>query len=976
MTKQIIKGNGNFDLSEYQTRISRIDVMLREQNWILPKRKMSIPTQFKQKGVLAVAEPRVTYGRRINVIEEVDTKQSDFKIRDYKTVNETLRNDLESKYADYLLLDDRGDPLAIVEAKRTSKDPILGQKQAEEYADDIKKQTGKDVFIFLTNGYEIWFWNRPYENPRLVKGFHSQEALERIRFQNNAKKKLRTIPIKKEIIDRPYQIEACRRVLEGIEKGKRKFLIVQATGTGKTRVAMALVDVLLRANRAQKFLFLADRKVLRDQAYDSFKQWFPHESKSKIFSGTLDKNSRLYVSTIQTFMECYQEFSPGDFDVIISDEAHRSIYNKWKDVFTYFDSVQIGLTATPADLIDRDTFRFFECQGKVPTFLYSFDQAVKEGYLVDFKVHGAQTHFQIAGIKPEDIPDRIKKKLLEEGMEEDELIFEGSQIEKKVIVKGTNEALVKEFMDNCIMDQTGTLPAKTIFFAVSKKHAKRLWEAFEKLYPEYRGRLVRVITSEDSRARELIDDFKNKSMPRIAISVDMLDTGVDVPEVCNLVFAKPVFSKIKFWQMIGRGTRADATCKYREWLPSGKKEDFLIFDFWNNFEYFNLNPEGKKTSSGEAITTRIFKVRLLQLEHFLKKGNKEYAELYKQKIQEDIGSLPKKSVAVKEHIREVETALSANFWDKVGKNPIQYLREKITPLLRYKTDVNLSVASFTLFVERLGLAILQKNNKEIERLRESIGDYLWCLPDTLQQIKAKKELLDKVRSKHFWENISYKDTLMLFDEFAELMRYKRKESRKPIELDIDDVVEQRKLIEFGPHGEADYIDSYREKVEKKIKQLAEVDPTIKKIEEDKVLTEQDLEKLEKTLNSPTLYITEENLQKIYAQHKGTLVQFIKKILGMYKFPEPKKRIEEEFKTFMVEHQFLNADQINFMRTLQTVFLKKKHIEYKDFFDLPFSNIPNAPLPLFDEETLKELTKLCSTLENELFTKHGVNFGLP
>jgi len=968
MTKQISKGNGNFDLSEYQTRISRIDVMLHEQNWILPKRKVSIPDHFKQKGVLAVAEPRVTYGRKINVIEEVDTKQSDFKIRDYITVNETLRNDLESKYADYLLLDDKGDPLAIVEAKRTSKDPILGQKQAEEYADDIKKQTGKDVFIFLTNGYEIWFWNRPYENPRLVKGFHSQEALERIRFQNNAKKKLHTIPIKKEIIDRPYQIEACRRVLEGIEKGKRKFLIVQATGTGKTRVAMALIDVLLRANRAQKVLFLADRKVLRDQAYDAFKQWFPHESKSKIFSGTLDKNSRLYVSTIQTFMECYQEFSPGDFDVIISDEAHRSIYNKWKDVFTYFDSIQIGLTATPADLIDRNTFRFFECHGKVPTFLYSFDQAVKEGYLVDFKVHGAQTHFQIAGIKPEDIPDKIKKKLLEEGMEEDELVFEGSQIEKKVIVKGTNEALVKEFMDNCIMDQTGTLPAKTIFFAVSKKHAKRLWEAFEKLYPEYKGRLVRVITSEDSRARELIDDFKNKSMPRIAISVDMLDTGVDVPEVCNLVFAKPVFSKIKFWQMIGRGTRADATCKHREWLPSGKKEDFLIFDFWNNFEYFNLNPKGKKTSSGEAITTRIFKVRLLQLEHFLKKDKKEYAELYKQKIQNDIKALPKKSVAVKEHIREVETALSANFWDKVGKDPIQFLRTKITSLLRYKADVNLNVASFTLFVERLGLAILQKNDKEIERLRDSIGEYLWCLPDTLQQVKAKKELLDKVRSKHFWKNISYEDTLMLLDEFADLMRYKRKEPRRPIELDIDDVVEQRKLIEFGPHGEADYIDNYREKVEKKIKQLAKINPTIKKIEEDKVLTERDLEKLEKTLNSPTLYITEENLQKIYAQHKGTLVQFIKKILGTYEFPDPQKRIEEEFKTFMIEHQFLNADQINFMRTLQTVFLKKKHIEYKDFFELPFSNISNAPMPLFEEETLKELTKLCSKLENELFAK--------
>ncbi len=957
------------ELSEFYTRILKIDVMLRGQGWSLPKRKKEDINKFvTEPAAMTVAEEPVHYGKVKNVVEEVDTKQSDFKIRDYKTVSETLKNDLESKYADYLLLDNKGDPLAVVEAKRTTKDPILGQKQAEQYADDIKKQTGKDVFIFLTNGYEIWFWNRPHENPRIVKGFHSQDALERLRFQNQAKKNLSTVPIKKEIVDRPYQIESCKRVFEGIEKGRRKFLLVQATGTGKTRVAMALSDVLLRAKRAQRVLFLTDRKVLRDQAYDNFKAWFPHESKSKIFSGSLDKNSRLYSSTIQTFMECYQEFSPGDFDVIISDEAHRSIYNKWKDVFTYFDAIQIGLTATPADLIDRDTFRFFECEGKYPTFLYTYEQAVKEGYLVDFKVHGAQTHFQIAGIKPEDIPNKVKKKLLEEGMEENEMVFEGTQIEKKVIVKGTNEAIVREFMDNCVMDQTGTLPAKTIFFAVSKKHAKRLWESFEKLYPEHKGKLVRIITSEDSRAKDLISDFKTKNMPRIAISVDMLDTGVDVPEVCNLVFAKPVFSKIKFWQMIGRGTRSDATVKHRQWLPSGVKEDFLIFDFWNNFEYFNLNPEGKKTSTGEAITTRIFKVRILQLEHFLKKNKKEYSELYQNRIIDDIRALPKKSIVIKEHEREIEIALKPNFWDKVGKEPVKYLRTKITPLLRYKSNVNLNVASFTLYVERLGLALLQNNEKEIERLQKSIGEALWCLPDTLQQVKDKKELLDKVRSKKFWKDLAYEDTLMLLDEFADLMRYKRKEPRRPIELDIDDVVEQRKLIEFGPAGEEAYVDEYKEKVEKKIKNLAKTDATIKKIEGDKVLTERDLKKLEETLNSPKLYITEEVLQKAYDQHNGTLVQFIKKIMGLYEFPNPVKRIEEEFKTFMVEHQFFNSNQINFLRTLQTVFLRKKHIEYKDFFDLPFSNIANAPLPLFEEDTLKELAGLCNRLEKELFAK--------
>lgn len=542
--------------SEYRTRREKIDVQLRKSGWDVDDRS--------------------------KVIQEVDTKQSDFKAGNYKTIDQTLKNPEEKAYADYLLLDSNGLPLAIIEAKRTDRDYLSGQKQAEDYVNDIKKQTGKDIFIFLTNGYEVWFWNKPFEAPRAVSGFHDRRSLERIRFQNYSRKDFSDVPISKEIIDRPYQIESVKKVLEGIEKGKRKFLIVQATGTGKTRVAMALIDVLLRANRAQRILFLADRKELRDQAYgdNGFKTFFPHESKIKVFAGKVDKTSRLYASTIQTFMECYQEFSPGDFDVVISDEAHRSIYVKWKEVFTYFDAIEIGLTATPSDLIERDTFRFFNCEDSIPTYLYTYEEAVKDGWLTDYKVYVAQTHFQIEGIRPSDVPNAIKMKLLEEkGVSEEEINFEGTDIEKKVAVLGTNEAIVKEFMEKCLTDATGTLPAKTIIFAVSQKHATRLWEAFEKLYPEYKGRLARRIVSEDSRADELLKEFKTESLPRVAISVGMLDTGVDIPEACNLVFAKPVFSKIRFWQMIGRGTRHDKICKHRDWLPYEKKGVFSDFRF-------------------------------------------------------------------------------------------------------------------------------------------------------------------------------------------------------------------------------------------------------------------------------------------------------------------------------------------------------------------------------------------------------------
>jgi type I restriction enzyme R subunit len=325
------------------------------------------------------------------------------------------------------------------------------------------------------------------------------------------------------------------------------------------------------------------------------------------------------------------------------------------------------------------------------------------------------------------------------------------------------------------------------------------------------------------------------------------------------------------------------------------------------------------------------------------------------------------SIAIKENARDVEMALSPKLWDNVGLDPAVFLKTKINPLMRFQNDVNLDVAYFTLKTEQLGFAILKKNEDEIERLKESIGEYLNCLPRTLKQVKTKEELIDKVLSKKFWENITYEDSLIIQAELAPLMKYKRPEPRPVITLDIDDIVEQRKVIEFGPGPTQEYVGKYREKVEKAIKELASQHPTIKKIKADKPLSEEDLKKLEKTLNSPDLYITEEVLQRVYGQNKGTLVQFLKKILGLYEFPEPASIIDEEFKTFVIEHaKELNSNQINFLRTLKTVFLSKKHIELADFYEPPFTNIPNAPSPLFKETLLKEIVSLCKKLEEKAF----------
>lgn len=928
--------------SEARTRKERIDPILKESGWNIDDHSQ--------------------------IVVEVDTKQSDFVKRDYKTFEDTFENNDEKAYADYLLLDSKGDPLAIIEAKKTSKDPITGQKQAEGYADDIKKQTGQDVFIFLTNGYEIWFWNREHEGVRPLKGFYSRDDLETRRYQNISKKDFSDIPINPEITNRDYQIEAIKRVTDGINRGKRKFLIVQATGTGKTRVAMSIVDVLLRSNRIKRVLFLADRNELVSQAYnENFKVFFPSESKTIVYSSSVDRNHRIYVSTIQTFENVFRDFSVGFFDLIISDEAHRSIYNKWKDVFTYFDAIQIGLTATPSDLIDKDSFRFFDCHDGNPTFLYTYDQAVNEEWLCDYRVHQAQTKFQIEGITHHDVPEAEKLRLYEEGVEDADLEFAGSQIEKKVAILGTNEALVKEFMDNCIMDESGTLPAKTIIFPVSNKHAKRIWEVFEEFYPEYKGKLARMITSEDSRSKDLIKDFKKLDFPRIAISVGILDTGVDVPEVCNLVFAKPVFSKIRFWQMIGRGTRHDKVCKHHEWLPNGKKEEFLIFDFWNTFEYFKMHPRGKESAPTHAVTSRIFLNRLNLYEKFVEIGNTNRAEQVKNEIMDYVKLLPKSNVSIKEKLRDVELAESGNLWNKVNIEPIPFLKKKIAPLMKFIPDVNLNEAMFVLKCEQYVLASLQNNGTEKQRAMEMIAEYADSLPLTLNDVKAKQKIIDMVTQQEFWQNVREEDLFLIRDELSDLMKYKQPEPTPQIIIDMDDVIKQRTLIEFGPDRQEEYITTYQVKVEKRIRELAESEPLVKKIKNEEALTEADLEQLEKTLNSPDLYITEENLKKVYEENRGTLTQFIKKVLGLYEFPDPKQKIREAFSTFVVEKNYLNSNQVNFIRTLSTVFSSTKHVELSDLFNPPFTNI-GSPTSLFKQEELEEMVGLCKKLEVEVFEK--------
>ncbi len=611
----------------------------------------------------------------------------------------------QSGITDYCLYRANGEVLAVIEAKKTKRDARVGKEQVLQYVTSIAKKQSFRPFAFMANGEDIFFWDSDQYPERLVAGFFTRADLERLLHLKLNKLPLSEIKINEKIVNRSYQTEAIRRIGETVEKRKkRKALLVMATGTGKTRTTMALIDVFLRARQAQKVLFLADRDSLVDQALtDGFKVFLPNEARTRIRSYEIDKTARVYVSTLQTLEICYNQFSPAEFDLIVADECHRSIYNKFTDVLAYFDAVQIGLTATPAHFIDRDTFKFFETDGTSPSFLYTYDQAVKEGYLADYNVYAAQTKFQRKGIKGIDLSEEDQERLRERGIDPESINFEGTDLEKSVTNQDTLYKQWNELMGMLHRDASGQLPAKTIVFAITQKHALRLEEAFNEMYPEHRGQLARVITSGVERAKDLLTKFKKEDLPRIAISVDMLDTGVDVPEIMNLAFMKPVGSQIKFWQMIGRGTRPFEACTHPDWLPEKKKENFLIVDFWENFAHFNMMPKEENGARQIPVLVTIFNTRLSKLELLIHDQATEDFQSIVRNCREAIARIPMDSFTVKKNLKDIREVWTDDFWQYLTPQKLELLRMKVAPLLRFVPDVNLDEAFFTSKVERVGL---------------------------------------------------------------------------------------------------------------------------------------------------------------------------------------------------------------------------------------------------------------------------------
>jgi len=897
---------------------------------------------------------------RTQVIEEFDIHLT--------VVEEPTTPYAGHQYSDYVLLGKDGKPLAVVEAKKTSVDAALGREQAKQYCYNIKHTQGVDLpFCFYTNGHDIYFWDLENYPPKKVYGFPTRDDLERYAYIRKARKQLAGELINAKIAGRNYQIASIRAVMEAVEKRKRKFLLVMATGTGKTRVCIALVDALMRAGWAERVLFLVDRIALRDQTLEAFKDHLPNEPRwPKQGEKETATDRRIYVSTYPTMLNVIRNeeksLSPHFFDLIVVDESHRSIYNTYQEILDYFNTITLGLTATPTDVIDHNTFQLFECEDGVPTFAYSYDEAVNHipPFLSNFQVMKIKTKFQDEGINKRTISLEDQQKLMLEGKEIEEINYEGTEIEKKVINRGTNALIVREFMEESIKDANGVLPGKTIFFCISKAHARRVEEIFDSLYPEYKGELAKVLVSEDPQVYGkggLLDQFVHNDMPRIAISVDMLDTGIDVRELVNLVFAKPVYSYTKFWQMIGRGTRLLEPEKIKPWCT--QKDNFLILDCWDNFEYFKLKPRGKELKGQIPLPVRLFGVRLEKIEEAQTQSKSEIVNKEIQKIKKQVEALPENSVVIMEARNELQRLEDENFWNNLTSDKMEFLEAVVKPLLRTVSDVDFKAMRFEKDIVEVSLAHLAGETEKFETLKESIIEEIGELPLSINIVAREQELIRQSQSNHYWATINEDKFEELIQKLSPLMKFREAViPLAPAKFNFKDIVSEKEFIEFGPQHEALSVAKYRELVEKKINELVSSSPILQKLKQGQEITTDEAEQLAEELHNEHPHITIDLLRKVYNHRKAALVQFIKHILGIEQLETFAETVTKAFDNFISKHSYLTSRQLQFLDLLKNFVLEKGDVSKRNLIESPFTMLhPEGIRGIFNQKEIDEILRL-------------------
>ncbi|MBB6732817.1 DEAD/DEAH box helicase family protein [Cohnella zeiphila] len=950
--------------------------LIEQQNAEIEKLRAQIEAM---SGQLTEAKPQHQAERRFTPIDlpeyltrkkyiDVDLKLLGWTIGDDAREEVPLTgmpNAAEEGFADYILYGKDGLPLAIIEAKRTSKDPKIGTQQAKLYADCLERMTGRRPMMFTTNGFETYLWDDKSSPQRRVSGMFAKADLEKLMQRREQRKPLADISIDDKITDRYYQKEAIRAVCENIETGHRKSLLVMATGTGKTRTASSLTDVLSRGGHVTNILFLADRTALVKQAKDDFKNYLPDMSLCNLLSNKDDKSARIVFSTYPTMLNAIDTaknpdgerlFTPAHFDLIVIDEAHRSIFKKYRAIFEYFDALLVGLTATPKTEVDRNTYDFFEMEKGVPTYAYDYETAVeKDHVLVPYFNIEVVTKFLDQGISYDDLSDEEKERYEEDFTDEDGNmpdVIPAPAVNQFIFNQDTVDRVLQDLMTRGIKVAGGDRIGKTIIFAQNKKHAEYIVERFNKLYPQHKGGFAKRITYQDSYAQSLIDEFKVPGKePHIAVSVDMLDTGIDVPQIVNLVFFKRVRSKAKFWQMIGRGTRL---CK--DLFGAGEdKMRFVIFDYLGNFEFFRQNKEGLEGNETMSLSEAIFakRVRLIHhLQHamFADDPHQQLRSELVQVVHRQVEQLNPELIAVKLRLQYVEKFKLSGAYVCLSDADKHELIVHLAALV-YTDETDEYAKRFDNLMYGLMLSGIEgtpqfkKNRKQLTDICEALSRRA-----TIPQVKEKLALIKTVVSEEFWDEAGLLDYERVRAELRGLIKFIVEEGESGfVYTNLKDEVLGTK------EGEALYqaydFEDYKLKVNRYIENNRD-HLAIHKLRNNIPLTASDYESL-KRIFTGELGTAEDYEREFKDTPFGLLVRRVAKL-----------ETEAAMAVFslFIDEQSLSQSQIVFVRKVIDYIVQNGYIENAGELMKPPFDKPQSFIKLFDGARQKQLVELVTQIK--------------
>ena len=899
------------DISEFKTRKIYIDVDMKEMGWKFTGPDADVQEEYPVEGMAGVIG--------------------------------------QKGFVDYVLFGKDGLPLAVVEAKRSSKDPNIGRKQAVLYADCLERKFNRRPMMFTTNGFETYFWDDKSSPQRKVSGIFSKDDLQKLMNRRTERQNLISIPIDDKITDRYYQKEAIRAVCEQIQIGFRKHLLVMATGTGKTRTASSLTDVLSRGGYVTNILFLADRTALVKQAKDDFKNYLPNMSLCNLCSNKDDKNARIVFSTYPTILNAIDDtktkdgqrfFTPAHFDLIIIDESHRSIFKKYRAIFEYFDAIMVGLTATPKTDVDRNTYDFFEMEHGVPTYAYDYETAVKEDHvLVPYYNYEVKTKFLEEGITYDELSDTDKERYEEDFIEDGYLpeFIPSNSLNNFVFNETTVDIVLQDLMERGIHVAGGDQLGKTIIFAQNKRHAEFIIKRFNKLYPQYHGTFAQRVICDDTYAQTVIDDFKNPDKePVIAVSVDMMDTGIDVPECVNLVFFKKVRSKTKFWQMIGRGTRLckGLICSDQIDGEYNDKRRFLIFDYCGNFEFFRANINGFQSKEVKSLTENIF---IKQLNIAILMQDAIYADESYQAWRSELVStfynqvhaLNTDLISVRLNLQSVEKFKRDEAFSYISESDRGELISHIAPIVKHD-DKDEMAKRFDNFMYGLIIADIKKlpsfvkAQKQLQNIAKALEEKI-----SIPQVKAKLPIIQEINSEEFWND---KD-ILLFEkirkELRDLIKFLVEITEKmPIYTKLEDPIIDKG--EGSPAAIEDPFENYRAKVNRYVIEHSDTQ-AIYKLTHNIQLTAKDYKEFEHILT--TKLGSKEDYAKVYGDTPfGLMIRKIAKL--------DHQAAMAAFSQF-INDQSLNQKQIAFVHKIinhieQNGFMENVAILTKPPFDKPLS----------------------------------------